>query len=121
MSEEKEQYLQSILKCENVTEAYYNATNPFKTKRYSTESLLLGELADYALNKPKNVNKPNFEDLNLWNIRTLLIDEMLELSDEILKDDMNYERILSELSDVVACCTGILAKVLAQNNHEKKS
>ena len=109
MSEEKEQYLQSILKCENVTEAYYNATNPFKTKRYSTESLLLGELADYALNKPKNVNKPNFEDLNLWNIRTLL------------KDDMNYERILSELSDVVACCTGILAKVLAQNNHEKKS
>jgi len=88
--------------------------------RYEKECIQLGELANEALNLPKNVNKPRFESLQLREIFKLLDNEVLELKDEFftgfikidnIRENLEFECIINELSDVLACCAGLLAKI----------
>jgi NTP pyrophosphatase (non-canonical NTP hydrolase) len=121
MKEEKEEYLQEILKCETTQEGYFVNRLYNDSYRYQIESLLLGELAWYALNKPKNVNKPNFEDLNIVDILGHLVEEMHELTYEFKKETFDYERILSEIGDCAAMLCGMLAWIMAHKDDKKET
>jgi len=83
-------------------------------KRYNTESALLSLLSSYSLNKEKNKNKGNFEDIPLEKVIHLFVLELKELRFELMKDEkeIDYERGLEEVADVAACLTGILSKML---------
>ena len=84
--------------------------------RYISQCIKLTGLANYALNKPKNVSKPDFELLPLDVAFALLQGEISELHNEILltKQMDNYERVLDELADVAGTCVGLLAIILKE-------
>jgi hypothetical protein len=115
-----EQYLQDVLKCKNATEAYFLVGDNSKKPRYFSECLFMGQLASYALNKPKNVNKPRFEDLDIIDIYTHLVSEVFELKNELKQSKVNYERVLSETCDIAALCTGLIIWVLEHKDDEKE-
>lgn len=89
-------------------------------KRYEKECQQLGEMAKNALNSPKNSSKERFEYLGLTSIVWLLGLELDELYDELyenkeqsylVKIPINFKRAREELTDVAACCVGLLAKL----------
>lgn len=104
--------------------------------RYERECIKLGEMANEALNLPKNVDKPNFENLPIIIIFELLQDEIKELDNEIKEKignyictkirkgiktitecdihEINFKRAKEELSDCAAVLTGLLAWVNKQ-------
>jgi len=90
--------------------------------RYETECYILGEYALNALNKPKNVNKPQFEDMELKDIIKGLHDEitemMLEINPDYLRSNIlkqnhkiNFDRTIDELADVAAYLVGLFVKL----------
>ena len=88
--------------------------------RYTMESLDLAILARRQLNLPKNVIKPNFEDMELIDILDKLYEEMQELIQELFthalphnvqKSEIDFERVEFELGDCAACLVGVLAKI----------
>jgi NTP pyrophosphatase (non-canonical NTP hydrolase) len=111
-------YLQSILKSKSALEAFYNSPE-IEIFRYHIESKLIGDLSLYALNKSKNVKKPDFEDLHFSDILGHLIEEVQELVDEFKTESLQYERILSELADVCGMVRGMLSWVMAQKDEKK--
>ena len=118
MNDKKEEYLQKVLECQNAHEAYFNCGSHTDRQRYRSECLLLGELARYALNKPKNVDKPNFEDLNIVDILGHLVEEIHELTYEFKQENFDYERILSECADCAGMLSGLIAWIIS--NKDKK-
>lgn len=82
--------------------------------RYYKICHIIQYLSSYSLNKDKNKNKGNFEDISLEKVIHLLVLELKELKFELMKDEkeFDYERILEEIADVSACLTGLLAKIL---------
>lgn len=97
--------------------------------RYIGECLQLSMLANYALNKPKNASKPDFESMDIDEVFKLLKQEMTELKIELYKThngvsgswevprdkkDIDWDSALEELADVAACATGILVKILKE-------
>lgn len=88
-----------------------NGTYALK-KRYSKEILKIACLGSYALNKEKNINKGDFETISLEKIYYLLSQELLELQAEVFKNPQNYERMLEEMADVIACIVGMYAKIM---------
>lgn len=102
--------------------------------RYEKECIQLGKLANVALNMPKNVIKPLFEDSYITVNIMKLDEEVKELKDELLtfnpnetfslyvqKERIDFDRAILELSDCAACLAGLIAwihkqKELQQNN-----
>lgn len=94
--------------------------------RYEKECIKIGELANEALNFPKNACKPRFESLDIMKIFRLLDEEIEELKYELsyypeytfqypreAKDIafVDFSKVTNELSDVLACCAGLLSKI----------
>ena len=97
-------------------------------KRYEKEAKSLAKLAVKTLNIPKNFKKGPFEELSLMKIRTLLIQELIELDNEVIIKgrkatksfhNMYVDKAIAELGDVVACCIGFHIK-LKQLKKKKK-
>ena len=92
--------------------------------RYERECIKLGEMANEALNLPKNVDKPKFETINIIKIYNLLEEEIEELKYEFFhhgqintqKDihEIDFKRAKEELADCAACLVGLLAWVNKQ-------
>jgi len=106
-------------------EKFIKGKNKMKS-RYEMECNKIGNLANTALNCIKNANKPRFESLDIMTIFGLLDEEIEELKDELsyypeytflypreAKDIafVDFSKVENELSDVLACCTGLLAKI----------
>jgi len=81
-------------------------------QRYHHESFQIAKLAFYALNKPKNASKGDYETVSLERCLELLLLEVEELKAEINTQPKNVNRILDELADVTASCVGIYANVI---------
>lgn len=88
-------------------------------ERYERECKQLGLLAQNQLNLPKNVIKPDFEDMNIVDIFRKFYEELDELKSEILMDknfihikkEINFHKTFSELGDTAACLAGLIAKL----------
>lgn len=89
-------------------------------ERYQIESIIIGILSSYALNKEKNACKPNFEDLFLADIQTLLLSEVKELTEEVDKDKKDYKRMLEEIADNAAVLAGMVANVMHEIDKQNK-
>jgi NTP pyrophosphatase (non-canonical NTP hydrolase) len=93
-------------------------------QRYEKECISLGEMANEALNLPKNIGKPNFEILNLNTIYHLLDEEVQEIKYELFhngqinnpKDihEIDFKRAKEELADCAAVLTGLLSWINKQ-------
>lgn len=103
--------IKKILDSKSIVEAYKAITIDFVKDRYSYESLIVGYLSDYALNKPKNKLKPKFETQEIIYIFNHLIEEVAELKAELKKEVVDYDRVLDETADIAALCSGIVAWV----------
>ena len=90
-----------------------NKTMQDSWTRYRSESHYLAALSAYALNKPKNRIKQDFEDMPLSKIFDLLLLEIEELRKELVThtEVQNFEKITSELADCAAFLTGMLARL----------
>ncbi len=88
--------------------------------RYHSHSFILAKLSFYALNKEKNACKPNFEDLFLEDIMTLLHSEIKELQEEVNKEKIDYRRMLEEIADNAAVLVGMTAHIMHKINKQKK-
>jgi len=91
--------------------------------RYCYETTILGHLARYALNKPKNIGKEAFEKLTKTYLMILLEQEIVELEEELFfwtedgyRNSKMYdpEKALEELADCAATLTGILVKIMKE-------
>lgn len=109
-----------VLESKNIAQAFKLINLDFVKSRYAHESLVIGYLAAYALNKEKNKNKPNFEDLILLDIFSHLVSEVQELKHELKQDKIDYERVLSEVSDIAALCVGITAWVMEHKDDKNE-
>ena len=81
-------------------------------ERYKLESIFIGYLSTYALNKSKNVKKPKFQDQELIEVYAKLNEEFIELQHELKQKKIDYHRVLDEIADVAACCAGLLAWIM---------
>ncbi len=85
---------------------------PFR--RYENQTLLLRYLILNQLNLPKNSKKGPMEELDLYQLFYLLIDEVNELKQELDKKTLNIDRALSEIGDIGAFLVGMSSKILEQ-------
>lgn len=92
----------------------YSRKNP----RYDDQTSFLRFIILQQLNLPKNMPKGKFEKYSWDQLFILLLEEVYELKEELDKEFLNYERILSELGDIGAFCVGLVAKVLEKNQNE---
>lgn len=79
--------------------------------RYVRGSMVLALLSNYALNKEKNICKPDFEDLFIEDIFKLFTSEVEELQREVNSDVKNYERMLDEMADCAALIVGMYVNI----------
>jgi len=79
--------------------------------RYEPETVILGCLAEYALNKEKNKCKPNFENLFSCDIFTIFESEVKELQHEIIQDKIDPRKAFEEIADCAAVLVGLLANL----------
>lgn len=115
--------IDSILKSDlkNISVGDYESLRQISYgERYQIESIIISLLSSYALNKEKNACKPNFEDLFLADIMTLLHSEIKELTEETDKDKKDYRRILEEIADCAAVLSGMSAHIMHEINKQKK-
>lgn len=97
----------------------YSSQRP--NHRYPDESLFLCFLSEYALNKEKNLNKPNFEGLELIDIFTHLISEIFEIKYELNQKKVDYKRVIDEIADCAGLLTGLIAYIVEHKNDEIKN
>lgn len=85
--------------------------------RYEKECQQIAEMAKNALNFPKNACKGDFEGITLVEIYEIFQKEVIELEYELFNNRttrgwvIDFTRAREELSDVVASCVGLLAKI----------
>jgi hypothetical protein len=81
-------------------------------KRYEKEACMLKYLAVRQLNLEKNVRKPKFEGMKLYDILTKLDEEIQELHKEFKYFDEtnhNFNAIRHEIGDCAAVLSGLVA------------
>jgi hypothetical protein len=89
-------------------------------KRYADESLFICFLAEYALNKDKNINKPNFEGLELIDIFTHLVSEIFEIKYELNQEKIDFNRLLNEIADCAGLLAGLVAYIIEHKGSDSK-
>lgn len=87
--------------------------------RYEKECNMLAKLAERQLNLPKNSVKGAFENMSTHSILLKITEEFNELKDELMyQHSRNWNRVLSELGDLTACCAGLLAHINKRREEE---
>lgn len=87
--------------------------------RYDEETSLLRFIILQQLNLLKNSKKGNLESYTLDQLFVLLLQEVYELKEELDKgDNINYERVLSEIGDIGAFLVGFVTKVMDNIKYE---
>lgn len=106
--------IDAILKSNTKKEVYRIMENNFKRprERYPDESLFVCFLAEYALNKEKNMLKPKFEGLELIDIFTHLVSEIYEVKHELNQEKINFKKVLDEIADCAGLLAGLIAYIL---------
>lgn len=79
--------------------------------RYESECVFTGLLAEYALNKEKNKCKPNFENLFTCDVFTILLSEIKELENEIIREKIDPRRAFEEIADCAAVLVGLVVNL----------
>ena len=102
----------AVLSSKNIMQAYKAINMDFTKERYPYESLIVGFLSAYALNKEKNKNKPKFEGLELMEIFNHLVSEIHEVRFELNNEKIDYERVLNEIADCSALLAGLIAYIM---------
>lgn len=84
--------------------------------RYDDETSFLRFIILQQLNLRKNQKKGRFEK-NSWDqLFVLLLEEIYELKVELDNpDEINYERVLSEIGDIGAFLIGFVAKAIEES------
>ncbi len=109
-----------IMDSKNTYQAFKDINLENNKWRYYYESLIVGLLANNALNKEKNRNKPNFEGLELIDIFTHLMSEVHEIKHELNQNNIDFNKLIDEIGDCAALLSGLIAYIMEHKN-EKKS
>jgi hypothetical protein len=104
--------IKGILSSKNIMQAYKSINTNFEKDRYPYESLVVGFMAAYALNKDKNKKKPKFEEEELIGIASHLHAEIFELKFELDQKEIDFEKVLDEIADISALCAGLVAYIM---------